>query len=70
MNSPDPRLTNDNAALVLEQARAAVAEGDVQFDLADSHALDSSAVALLVSLARVARARSACLQIRTRRRAS
>ena len=63
MKLAGPSLTNDNAALVLEQARAAVAAGDVQIDLAEITQVDSAAVALLVSLARVARARSACLQI-------
>ena len=64
MKLAGPSLTNDNAALVLEQARAAVAAGDVQIDLAEITQVDSAAVAVLVSLARVARSRSACLQIK------
>jgi phospholipid transport system transporter-binding protein len=64
MKLAGPALTNDNAALVLEQARAAVAAGDVQIDLAEITQVDSAAVAVLVSLARVARSRSACLQVK------
>ena len=64
MKLAGPALTNDNASLVLEEVRAAVASGYVQIDLAEINQVDSSAVAVLVSLARVARSRSACLQIK------
>ena len=63
MKLAGPALTNDNAAVVLEQARAAVAAGDVQVDLADITQVDSAAVALLVALARVAKQNSRRLEI-------
>ena len=63
MKLAGPALTNDNAAAVLEQTRAAVAMGDVQVDLADITQVDSAAVALLVALARVAKQNSRRLEV-------
>jgi phospholipid transport system transporter-binding protein len=63
MKLAGPALTNDNAAQVLEQTRAAVAAGDVRVDLTDITQVDSSAVALLVALARIAKQNGRSLEI-------
>ncbi len=55
------RLTNDEAATVLEAALAAVRSGDTQIDLGAVQHVDSAAVALLLALKREAQARNAAL---------
>ena len=64
MKLAGPSLTNDNAAAVLQQALAALATGDTEFDFAELREVDSSAVAVLVALARDAQQRGRTLALR------
>lgn len=57
-------LTNQNAAIVLRDGLARVAEGEVQVDCAGLTQVDSSAVAVLLAWNRAAAARNLALSLR------
>jgi len=56
------RITNLNAAALLQEGEAAIAAGDTRFDLSRVQRCDSSAVALLLGLERAARQRGKRLE--------
>ncbi|WP_337442035.1 STAS domain-containing protein [Cupriavidus necator] len=57
-------LTNQNAAAVLRDGLARVAQGEVQVDCAGLAQVDSSAVAVLLAWNRAAAARNLALSLR------
>ncbi|SPA27450.1 Phospholipid transport system transporter-binding protein [Cupriavidus taiwanensis] len=64
MLSPGNSLTNQNAAAVLRDGLARVAQGDVEVDCAGLAQVDSSAVAVLLAWHRAAVARGQALVLR------
>ncbi|MDQ0141484.1 STAS domain-containing protein [Cupriavidus necator] len=64
MLSPGTSLTNQNAAAVLRDGLARVAQGDVAVDCTGLAQVDSSAVAVLLAWHRAAVARGQALTLR------
>ncbi|UDM50728.1 lipid asymmetry maintenance protein MlaB [Cupriavidus sp. MP-37] len=64
MLSPGNSLTNQNAAAVLRDGLARVAQGDVEVDCTGLAQVDSSAVAVLLAWHRAAVARGQALVLR------
>lgn len=64
MLSPGNSLTNQNAAAVLRDGLARVAQGDVEVDCTGLGQVDSSAVAVLLAWHRAAVARGQALVLR------
>ncbi|WP_265922725.1 STAS domain-containing protein [Cupriavidus nantongensis] len=64
MLSPGNSLTNQNAAAVLRDGLARVAQGDVEVDCTGLAQVDSSAVAVLLAWHRAAAARGQALVLR------